>query len=227
MPALAPPAADIPAAEGVVRLGPADGYRIMIQALSRPGASPRFPMYARQFKHFMKTFDESFDERRYGFAGILDALRFGQREGLFRLDRDRQGGVRVHPGPQYQQLTQSPEAPPAASASLQEGTLPVAAEVVAVQDALVAPDQPPTAPERPPVAADATSEPRDADEASLESSGEVSSTDATDSPAGPAPATRRTSRKRPASRTSTRAKKAAAPAVGAKKTAARPRAKKS
>jgi hypothetical protein len=102
-PAPAPPATDTASAEGVVRLGPADGYRIMIQALARTGASPRFPMYARQFRHFMKTFDESFDERRYGFADILDALRFGQREGLFRLDRGRQGGVRVHPGAQYLQ----------------------------------------------------------------------------------------------------------------------------
>ena len=190
-----------------MRLGPADGYRIMIQALSRTGASPRFPMYARQFKHFMKTFDESFDERRYGFAGILDALRFGQREGLFRLDRDRQGGVRVHPGAQYLQLTQSAEGAPAAGERPQEGVLPVEAEAVAIQDARLAPDQPPTAPEPSLVAADATSAAQGADEESPAPSSEATSADGTDLPTKPATAPRRTSRKRPAPRTSTRAKK--------------------
>jgi uncharacterized LabA/DUF88 family protein len=226
-PAPAPPDTDAASAEGVVRLGPADGYRIMIQALSRTGASPHFPMYARQFKHFMKTFDESFDERRYGFAGILDALRFGQREGVFRLDRDRQGGVRVHPGAQYLQLTQSAEAAPAAGGSPQDGLLPVDAEAVAVQDARLAPDHPPTAPEPPPVAADTTPAARDADEPSPASPSEVTSTDGTDSPSEPAMAPRRTSRKRAVARTGTRVKKTAPPTGGAKKTAARPRAKKS
>ena len=228
-PAPAPPAPDIDAAsaEGVVRLGPADGYRIMIQALSRTDASPRFPMYARQFKHFMKTFDESFDERRYGFAGILDALRFGQREGLFRLDRDRQGGVRVHPGAQYQQLTQSAEGAPAGGERLQEGLLSVEAEAVAAQDAPVAPDQPLTAPEPPPVAADLTSAAPGTDEMSPAPTSEATSADGTDSPSEPAMAPRRTSRKRAVARTATRVKKTAPPTGGAKKTAARPRAKKS
>jgi len=226
-PAPAPPAADTASAEGVVRLGPADGYRIMIQALSRTGASPRFPMYARQFKHFMKTFDESFDEHRYGFAGILDALRFGQREGLFRLDRGRQGGVRVHPGAQYLQLTQSAEGAPAAGERPQDGLLPVDAEAVAVQDARLAPEHPPTAPEPLPVEAEGTPAPRDAEDASPASSSEVTSTDGTDSPAEPATAPRGTRRKRPAVRSGTRTKKTAPPTAGAKKTAARPRAKKS
>ena len=223
----APPATDIPAADGVVRLGPADGYRIMIQALSRTGTSPRFPMYARQFKHFMKTFDESFDERRYGFAGILDALRLGQREGLFRLDRDRQGGVRVHPGAQYLQLTQSAEGAPATGGSPQDGLLPVEAEAVAVQGARLVSDRPPTTPEPLPGETDETPAPRDAEDASPVSPGEVTSTDGTAAPAAPAPALRRTSRKRPAVRTGTRAKKTAAPVGGAKKAVARPRAKKS
>jgi uncharacterized LabA/DUF88 family protein len=231
-PAPAPPATDTASAEGVVRLGPADGYRIMIQALARTGASPRFPMYARQFRHFMKTFDESFDERRYGFADILDALRFGQREGLFRLDRGRQGGVRVHPGAQYLQLRQSAEAAPAADVpatgeSPQDGLLPVDAEAVAVQDARLAPEHPPTAPEPLPLEADGTPAPRDAEDASPASSGEVAATDGADAPAEPAPAPRETGRKRTSARTGTRAKKTAPPTGGAKKRAARPRAKKS
>ena len=218
-------------AEGVVRLGPVDGYRIMAQAFLRPGATPRFPMYVRQVKQFIKTFDESFDERRYGFAGMLDALRFGQREGLFRLDRDRQGGVRVHPGAQYLTLTQSSEAAPAADVlatgeSPQDGLLPLDVEAVAVQDARLAPEHPTTAPKPPPVEADGTSAPRDAEEAGLAPSSEVTATDGADAPAKPATTPRGTGRKRTAVRTAARAKKTATPIGGAKKKAARPRAKK-
>jgi uncharacterized LabA/DUF88 family protein len=217
--------------EGDTRLGPADGFRIMIQALSRAGASPRFPMYARQFKHLMKTFDESFDERRYGFAGIVDALRFGQREGLFRLDRDRQGGVRVHPGAQYLTLTQSSDAAPAADLLVtgersQEGLLPLDVETVAVEATRIIEDQPPTTPEALPFEAEGVPALRDVGEASPASTIEMTSTTGADSPAGPATAPGRPGRKRTGARTTTRAKRPAPSTGGAKKKAARPRAKK-
>jgi hypothetical protein len=144
---------------------------------------------------------------------------------LFRLDRGRQGGVRVHPGAQYLQLTQSSEAAPAGE-RLQDGLLPVDAEAVAVQDARLAPEHPPTAPEPLPVEAEGTPAPRDAEDASPASSSEVTSTDGTDSPAEPAPAPRAAGRKRTAARTAPRAKKTAPAIAPAKKKPARPRAKK-
>ena len=207
-------------AEGGARPGPVDGYRIMAQAFSRPGATPRFPMYVRQVKQFIKTFDESFDERRYGFAGMLDALRFGQREGLFRLDRDRQGGVRVHPGAQYLTPAQASEAAPTADGlatgeSPQDGPLPLGVEAVAGQDARLAPEPPPPA-----------SAPRDAEDALPAASSEVPSADGAAAPAEPATTPRGTGRKRTGARAAPRAKKTAPPSGGAKKKAARPRAKK-
>jgi hypothetical protein len=226
----APRDTEVALADGVARLGPADGYRIMAQAFSRTGANPRFPMYVRQFKHFMKTFDESFDERRYGFAGLLDALRFGQREGLFRLDRDRQGGVRVHPGAQYLRLTQSPGAAVggglATSESPQVGLLPLEVEAAAVEEARPVEDHPPTAPE-PPFEVDVTPVAQDAMEASPASSSEGASTGGAESPAEPATTPRGTGRRRTGARTATRVKKTAPPAAGAKKKATRPRAKRS
>ena len=39
-----------------------------------------------------------FDERRYGFGGLMDLLRACQRERLVRLERDRRGGLRVFQG---------------------------------------------------------------------------------------------------------------------------------
>jgi hypothetical protein len=66
-------------------------------------------LYLRQVKQVLRTADESFDERRYGFAGLVEALRYCQREGLFRLDRDRQGVLRVYPGVKLQRVAPLPE----------------------------------------------------------------------------------------------------------------------
>ncbi|HSB80458.1 MAG TPA: NYN domain-containing protein [Candidatus Methylomirabilis sp.] len=219
-------------AQGVPRLGPVDGYRLILQAFSRSGANPRFPMYVRQFKQFMKTFDESFDERRYGFAGIIDALRYGQREGLLRLDRGRQGGVRVHPGPQYLTLTKSSEAVPAADLpssgeSQQPVLVPQDVAAVPVQDTHLDADQPPTTPEPLPFEAATIPSAQEAEAASPAPSSEVTSTEGAGSPAEPATAPPATGRKRTGARTGTRAKKAAPPTGGVKKKAVRPRAKKS
>ena len=76
----------------------AEGYRAMERVFLKPGAVTRWPLYLRQAKAVLRAGDEGFDERKYGFAGLVEALRFGQREGLFRLDRDRQGVLRVYPG---------------------------------------------------------------------------------------------------------------------------------
>lgn len=77
----------------------AEGYAIIRDIFLRPGIVSRWPLYVRQAKQVIRAANEGFDERRYGFNGIVDALRFSQREGLFRLDRDRQGVIRIYPGP--------------------------------------------------------------------------------------------------------------------------------
>ncbi|MFB3819606.1 MAG: NYN domain-containing protein [Candidatus Methylomirabilales bacterium] len=228
----APAASEAPGAQNGERLGPAEGYRVMAQAFSRSGANPRFPMYVRQFKQFMKTYDEAFDERRYGFAGILDALRFGQREGLFRLDRDRRGGVRVHPGPQYQSLTRSSEAAPPAEAlageSVQEALPPADVAAAEVQAAGLAQEPAPAMPEPAGLEVEPTPAPPEAEEAPAPSPSDatIEAPAPEEAPAEPAVAPR--ARKRAAPRTGTRAKKAPAATAGARKKApARPRAKKS
>ncbi len=76
----------------------ADGYAIVRDIFLRPGIVSRWPLYVRQAKQIIRAANEAFDERRHGFNGIVDALRYAQREGLFRLDRDRQGVIRVYPG---------------------------------------------------------------------------------------------------------------------------------
>jgi uncharacterized LabA/DUF88 family protein len=65
---------------------------------SRAAQSPRWPMYVRQLKQFIRGVDQTFDERKFGVATIMEFLRVCQREGLLRLERDRRGQIRVFPG---------------------------------------------------------------------------------------------------------------------------------
>jgi uncharacterized LabA/DUF88 family protein len=63
----------------------------------------RWPMYLRNVKQILRQHrgesgEPSFDERRYGFSGLLDLLKACQREGLVRIERDRRGGLRVFQG---------------------------------------------------------------------------------------------------------------------------------
>ena len=55
-------------------------------------------MYVRQAKQFLRNAIEGFDERKYGFASVVDLLRAAGKEGVLRIERDRQGAIRVFPG---------------------------------------------------------------------------------------------------------------------------------
>ena len=79
----------------------------------RASQSPRWPMYVRQLKQFIRGVDSSFDERKWGFSTIMEFLRACQREGLLRLERDRRGQIRVFPGAALQ--TSSAAVPAAAT----------------------------------------------------------------------------------------------------------------
>jgi hypothetical protein len=89
----------------------ADGIRLVGQILTAATAA-RWPMYLRNFKQLLRAAESGFEERRYGFMGLIDLLRGCQREGLVRLERDRRGGVRVFKGPALQQSGLSPAITP-------------------------------------------------------------------------------------------------------------------
>ena len=75
-----------------------EGVRAMQEAFQTSKVTPHWPMYLRNVKQFIKNSSPAFDERRYGFQNFLDAVRSAQRAGLFRLERNRQGILRVFPG---------------------------------------------------------------------------------------------------------------------------------
>jgi hypothetical protein len=58
----------------------------------------RWPMYLRNVKQILRSSNGGFDERRYGFGGLMDLLKACQRAGLVRIERDRRGGLRVFQG---------------------------------------------------------------------------------------------------------------------------------
>ena len=76
-----------------------DGIRAVQRAIHQAATPPRWPMYVRQAKQFLRNSIEGFDERKYGFASVVDLLRAAGKEGVLRIERDRQGAVRVFPGP--------------------------------------------------------------------------------------------------------------------------------
>ncbi len=59
--------------------------------------SPGRPLYLRQIRQPLRALEPNFDERRYGYRGMLDFLHQAQRAGLLRLIRDHQGVWRIHP----------------------------------------------------------------------------------------------------------------------------------
>jgi uncharacterized protein (TIGR00288 family) len=75
-----------------------DGIKAVQHAFAAAGTSIRWPMYVRQARQFLRTAIQGFDERKYGFASVVDLLRAAGKEGVFRIERDRQGAVRVFPG---------------------------------------------------------------------------------------------------------------------------------
>ncbi len=102
-----------------------DGIRAVQQAFTHASPAPRWPMYVRQAKQFLKTGIEGFDERKYGFASVVDLLRAAGKEGVVRLERDRHGAVRVFPGAK---LIQTP-----ATVGVEDVPVDVAAEAVTVE----------------------------------------------------------------------------------------------
>jgi uncharacterized protein (TIGR00288 family) len=130
-----------PADESVAPLGSqADGVRVAGQ-LFGAATNARWPMYLRNAKQILRA--GAFDERRYGFGGLMDLLRACQREGQIRLERDRRGGLRVFQGAALNRQTApriEPLEPRAVEAELvqpdqidREGTVEVVEAAVLVE----------------------------------------------------------------------------------------------
>jgi uncharacterized LabA/DUF88 family protein len=85
----------------------AEGVRRAGQILGA-ATGARWPMYLRNVKQILRQAEGGFDERRYGFGGLMDLLKGCQREGFVRVERDRRGGLRVFQGTKLQGAAPAP-----------------------------------------------------------------------------------------------------------------------
>ena len=110
-----------PMPEPVVRLGDnAEGVRIAGQHMAN-AANARWPMYLRNVKQILRA--AGFDERKYGFGGLLELLKACQREGLVRVERDRRGGLRVFQGSAMPRSPIAATVPPVAAIASEPDTI--------------------------------------------------------------------------------------------------------
>ncbi len=73
---------------------PADGVSEMYRIITTSEVR-KWPLYLRTVKQTLRAHTPPFDERAYGFASLVDLLRASHKEGAFRVERDRQGVIRV------------------------------------------------------------------------------------------------------------------------------------
>ena len=100
----------------------AAGVKLVSEILTA-ATTARWPMYLRNVKQILRAAG-GFDERRYGFSGLIDLLRACQRDGWIRLERDRRGGLRVFQGPELSRIAPpAPRPAPPGPAPVETGDL--------------------------------------------------------------------------------------------------------
>jgi uncharacterized LabA/DUF88 family protein len=67
---------------------------------------PHWPMYLRTFKQYLRSLQPPFDERQYGLASTYDLVRQASRDGLLRVERNRQGILRIFPSDRFPRIPQ-------------------------------------------------------------------------------------------------------------------------
>ncbi len=73
---------------------PAEGVSEMFRIISSADVR-KWPLYLRTVKQILRSQTPPFDERAYGIPTLVDLLRASHKEGAFRVERDRQGVIRV------------------------------------------------------------------------------------------------------------------------------------
>jgi hypothetical protein len=136
-----------------------EGVRALFDVFQNAKNPPHWPMYLRNVKQYVKNAAPSYDERRYGFVNFLEAVRAAGRSGLFRLERNRQGILRIFAGNQFprplpvpvfdieNELTSQPEvaeavAVPDEPMPMPEEASPVLLEELPVEEVAVADEEP-------------------------------------------------------------------------------------
>jgi uncharacterized LabA/DUF88 family protein len=103
----APPIETAAPAEPSPSAGPSvEAIRILEELLKESRSRPHWPMYLRSFKQFIRSLQPPFDEHQYGFSSTYELVRLAQKEGLLRVERNRQGVLRIFPTERFPQASQ-------------------------------------------------------------------------------------------------------------------------
>jgi uncharacterized LabA/DUF88 family protein len=94
---------------------PSDAIKALEELLRESKIKPHWPMYLRTLKQFLRSLQPPFDERQYGFPSTYDLVRQAHRDGLLRVERNRQGILRIFPTERF--LRSAPELPSEESVS--------------------------------------------------------------------------------------------------------------
>ncbi len=81
----------------------------LLELLRDSKSRPHWPMYLRTFKQFLRSLQPPFDERQYGLTSTYDLVRQAHRDGLLRVERNRQGILRIFPAERFPKA--APEQP--------------------------------------------------------------------------------------------------------------------
>jgi uncharacterized LabA/DUF88 family protein len=91
------PAAPVQASEAI---------KVLEELLRESKTKPHWPMYLRTFKQFLRSMQPPFDERQYGLPSTYDLVRQAHRDGLLRVERNRQGILRIFPAERFPRSAQ-------------------------------------------------------------------------------------------------------------------------
>ncbi len=86
-----------------------EAIKALEELLRNSKVKPHWPMYLRTFKQFLRSLQPPFDERPYGFSSTYELARQAHRDGLFRVERNRQGILRIFPAERFPRI--APEQP--------------------------------------------------------------------------------------------------------------------
>jgi uncharacterized LabA/DUF88 family protein len=105
----------------------AEAVRSLYEVFQKANGKLHWPMYLRSFKQFLRSMQPPFDERQHGFSSIYDLVRHAQREGLLRVERNRQGILRIFPGERFPAADDAKqEVTPESVGAIPSGSVPAA-----------------------------------------------------------------------------------------------------
>ena len=78
-----------------------DAVIVLEEFFRNSTSKPHWPLYLRTLKQLLRSRQPQFDERQYGISSTYDLARQAQRDGLFHIERNRQGILRIFPGERF------------------------------------------------------------------------------------------------------------------------------